>query len=213
MDNRSEIKKKLKPITEELSSSIVSNFPKIILQFENSYQLSDIDPIRHEICLCLLYSLNQASITLTNHLLEKFLKLALVYKDAGKIGATNLYETSEIFEKVINKYNDNDLQKTINQCCTKGIITKEDKKILNQIREKYRNAYSHADIEKTFGEGTIPLAQGNFSNPEKIEIGEFKIKNFPMIQGIIQKKIADDIAYDYFIFVDELIRKSIDKIF
>jgi len=46
--------------------------------------LPELDVIRHEVCLCLIFHLNQAAIALTNHLLESFLKYSLIFLDYKK---------------------------------------------------------------------------------------------------------------------------------
>ena len=207
-----EEKDRIRSIVSNVSPELAKNYKRVETFIDKPFNLPEIDPIRYEICYCLLFSLNQASITLTNHLLEKYLKIALVYREVETIGHLTLDESSSIFEETIKKYNKN-LDTTINLCCSKGIITKEEKKILNQVREKFRNAFSHADSEKTFGDLTIPVTQGSLSKPTEFSTKVFFVKNYPMAQGIVQKQMADLVAFDYFVFADKLIRNSIVKIF
>jgi hypothetical protein len=67
-------------------------------------------------------------------MIEKYLKIALIYKNADFSA-----EGSNTVEKIVNAtaqstaaYNANDMDKNINAACTQGIITKNDKKRTEQ---------------------------------------------------------------------------------
>ena len=49
-------------------------YPSIREIYNSHYDLPDMDPLRHEICICIMFGLCQSAITLTNHLLESLLK-------------------------------------------------------------------------------------------------------------------------------------------
>jgi len=66
---------------DELNRQIETNLPKIDFQFNSEYGWPEFDPLRDEICKCLICDLCQAAITLTNHLLENFLKTMLIYHE------------------------------------------------------------------------------------------------------------------------------------
>lgn len=142
------LEEKVKLFIEELEKKIDENIPKVHSQFLNDYGWPEFDPLREEISRCLLCDFCQAAITLTNHLLENFLKTMLIYKDESEIGTTQ--DIRIAFKAGIEKYNDKNLVETIAKAKRLGIITKEDGKTLNEYREDFRNAYSHADKKKIF---------------------------------------------------------------
>lgn len=90
-EDRENIISEINSFTKEIAKNAFENYVKIRHCYANEYELPEIDPLRYEICICLTLSLYQAAITLTNHLIEKYLKIALVYYETKeKIGGTNL---------------------------------------------------------------------------------------------------------------------------
>jgi hypothetical protein len=67
---------------DELNQTIAPNYQITKEIFNREYGYPELDPLRDEICKCLICGLYQAAITLTNHLLESSLKkcLAIKYK-------------------------------------------------------------------------------------------------------------------------------------
>ena len=51
-----------------------------------------------------------------------------------------------------DKYDHENLYQTINNVCSRGLITNDQKMILLDFKEKYRNAYSHSEKRKIFQE-------------------------------------------------------------
>ena len=201
-----------KPITEFLTTAMVRNFNKVQPLLNTSFGQYELDSVHQEICYCLLLDLTQASITLTNHLLEKHLKLLLIYNEKGQgRQAQNLKEMYELYGEASAKYGSQDLSNTINLCCSRALITKEDKKHLHKYRKIFRNGFSHADMEKIFGNAKIPLAMGSFTDPTKIETGELRVAEIPLLQGVAQKQMADTNAFDYFLHVHQIIKSSLNK--
>ncbi len=216
MADLDEINKELNSIAKEVTKEAVANYQKIRRIFKNEYQLPEVDPLRFEICLCLTLGLYQAAITLTNHLLEKYLKIALIYVETNqKITVENV---EGLFKQSVDNYSNKDLSTTINACCTKGIITKAQKKDLEQFKNRIRNPFSHADMKKTFEGMTIPAQIGKIDYNSKENIlkveREFNItiNNFPPFQGIAQAIMAKEISFSYFEYLDNLIRTTLNKI-
>lgn len=71
-------------ITEQRKSFFTKNFSYVQRIYETPYDMPELDPLRHEISLCIMFGLHQAAITLTNHLIEWFIKLILIYDDSIK---------------------------------------------------------------------------------------------------------------------------------
>lgn len=192
---------------KELNEKFNENLSKIKFQFENEYVWPDFNPLRDEIAKCLICDLCQAAITLTNHLVENFIKTMLSYKD--------IIENKDFNNnaKYIEKYDGKALGDTLIMAKSKGLITKEQWKVLDGFRDEYRNAYSHAEKKKIF--------KNNFATKHtlKVENGlvqeeteQVPIINLIIGQGIAQFKISKGKAFNYFISIDEIIRDVIKRI-
>lgn len=194
-------------------------FPELLKDFNSPYNMPEFDPIRGEICKCIIYGLDIAAITITNFLVEHFLKTALIYKySLDKHKNNNLQgqiPIDEYFQEGQNKYNSFKLFESIEESYKVGILTEEEKNQLHVQRDFLRNAYGHADKNKLFGNTQIPGQIIDFgSNTTEIsESKQFDILNVPFIHGIMLKKHAETNALPYFKFVDYLIRKSLPILF
>ena len=130
----------------ELNSCIKNNYEVIHDIFNFQYDYSVLDPIRDEICKCIICGLYQSAITLTNHLLEKSLKFCLAIK-YSKSNNKDCRKLEDVFTEGINKYDNLLLEDTINRACTQHLITKEQKKVLKDFKDLFRNPYSHASTD------------------------------------------------------------------
>jgi hypothetical protein len=74
----------LKAILEERQRLMLQNYLLVRESYRTEYNFPELDPVRNEVALCLVFGLPQAAITLTNHLLESLLKFALIYDHAIK---------------------------------------------------------------------------------------------------------------------------------
>lgn len=223
-----------KSINEEINNILKSrttyvreNFFKIRFQYNNGYNLPEIDPIRHEICLDILFGLYQSALTLTNHLLESFLKIALIYKDyfddfdkrkttEKEVDIDNMVkQLADELKPYNEKYNGKDLSYTINRACTTGLISKEEKQQLHEFRERFRNPYGHADRKKQYGGITTPVQGGTIKDDELVfgSATEIEVFGLPFFQGIAQWHHAEAYSFPYFEYLDNLIRKTLKKIF
>lgn len=223
------MKEQRKELTEEVNEIIQSRFEFINRNYIavrdaycNHYDWPELDPLRHEISLCIIFGLCQAAITLTNHLLESLLKYALIIFEGNKKNQTEEKIKGKVVASLVDKYKEGinlygnaNLDETINRACTVGLINKEQKKRLHEFRNKFRNAYGHSDKMRTFGENTIPVT-GIMSENKNIildEIGEPKIAEFLLGQGLVQAMIAQNDAPGYFLFIDKLVRDVRVKLF
>jgi len=102
-----------------------------------------------EVTKCLILELDKATITLTNNILERLLKLALIYKEVG-IKSIPIEKWNSVFEGPNRKYSSSSLSNSIEQCKKQSLITQLEKDFLfNTIREVMRNGFSHADVYLT----------------------------------------------------------------
>jgi len=174
----------------------------------------NLKEVRTEICYCILLDLHQAAITLTNHLLENTLKTGLIYNEYGFKMIDDFNQMDMNYKEGLNKYNRLDLQNTINQSCSKGLITKQEKKVLNKFRERFRNGFSHSDSRKILKDIKIPLWMGKFDNKENepLQHIECNISEVPQLFGIAKAELAKNNSFNYFSSVFSVLKNIEDKL-
>lgn len=117
---------------------LLTNLSHTRLRVLNSLS-SDIQ----EICDCLFLKKHMAALTLTNLLFETMVKLTLVYHEADGRTLDDGYEFENIFENELNKYGNRNLGENIETLYKKRIITAEGRDRLLDLKDLYRNPYSH----------------------------------------------------------------------
>lgn len=188
--------------------SLNENFPKYSKYFDFDLQVfCELNTLLFEINKCQLLEFHRATITLTNHLLEKLLKLALIYNETG-IGSIEVENWNSTFEEPNRKYSTIDLGNSIEKSKKLGLITSSEKEFLfNVIRVLMRNGFSHADsseILKDFPEES-KMYQGTISNPNEIKEVILNQKIIPFMQEVQMENFAKASSNLYFDFVFNLI--------
>lgn len=217
-----EIIDEINEIIRTRHSFIKNNYLSIRDIFKNLYDWEELDSIRHEICLCIMFGMYQAAMTLTNHLLESLLKNSLITYHGRQVKQTKeqvrgktITFLREKYSEGKKLYNDISLSKSINLAREKGLISDDQKITLHEFRENFRNAYSHADKNKTFGKSTMPVTafrvDGNKIVEDESEVVE--ISDFLIGQGVIQYQFSQEHAIPYFLYIDKLIREIKLKVF
>jgi len=170
-----------------------------------------------EINNSIILGFNRAAITLTNNLLERLLKLTLIYNEVG-IGPKPPENWGAIFEGPHRKFTSISLGNSIEICRKNDLISETEKIFLfDTIRELMRNGFSHADSTKILN--NIPdqttMIQGSLSNPTEMKNITINQKIIPFIQAVYIENFAKLNALKYFDYVYELIikieRRLIDK--
>lgn len=163
----------------------------------------------YQIVKCLMLEMYTAAFTLTNHVLERLLKIALINKAVGIRGIpTEQWEA--VFSKPNADYGSITLAESIKLCSKENLIDNEEYKFLyDEVRNSFRNGYSHADIGKILKdvEPEMTLFEFKFSNPSEGKPVIVNRKMLPMIQGIDMQTFAQEHAEPYFVFVFNLIEK------
>jgi hypothetical protein len=163
------------------------------------------DSLRDEICKCITFKCFQASITLTNHLLELLLKDSLIFKDCG-FAKLDSPEKLDIYGRAVDKFDNLELSVTINRARTADIITRDEKKKLHEFREKFRNAYSHAQKKKIFNDQPrVNFVMANFDSPTISEVKSVPASDFFLAHGEMQAAMASNDAIPYFLYVDRIL--------
>ena len=213
--------RKFRNIYEERYTQFLQYYPQVENIYETPYNMPELDPLRHEIALCIMFGFHQAAIALTNHLIEWFVKLMLIYNDStektkSKADSKKIVENIEgLFKEGLDNYIDKDMSQTISRAKSIGIFTKDQWKRLDEIRENYRNAFGHADSRKIFGNSEIELT-GMSTEENKLRVEEpisKKIADMPIIQGLMKYKFAEAHSVEYFSYIDNLIRETLPKVF
>ena len=117
---------------------LLTNISHTRLRVLNSLS-SDIQ----EICDCLFLKKHMAALTLTNLLFETMVKLTLVYHEADGRTIDDGFEFENIYEDELNKYGTKNLGVNIEALYKKGIITADGRDRLLDLKDLYRNPYSH----------------------------------------------------------------------
>ena len=194
---------------KSFSDNLNKNFPSQSKYFDFQFNVfQELGPPIFEINKCLILEFYRASITLKNNVLERLLKLALIYHDAG-IGPQPTENWNSIFEGPNKKYGSIVLNTSIDYCKKLGLISTEEKDVLdNIIRELFRNGFSHADSSKILAD--IPesiMFEASISNPTEIRPVKVDFKKIPFLQAVQMDEFAKYNALKYFVFVFELIHK------
>jgi len=186
------------------ADNLNANFEKHAKYFGfKFYVLTDLGTIIFEVNKCLILKFDKAAITLTNHLLERALKLALIYNEAG-VGPKPVENWTETFSGPSKKYNSINLGSSIEQCKKAGLLTQDEKDhLFDTIRVLMRNGFSHADpseIVKNLPDKT-PVFVGRFDKPSDIQKVNLDPKVIPAFQSLTMDGFARDFSFKYFDFV------------
>ncbi|PTX61697.1 hypothetical protein C8N46_104341 [Kordia periserrulae] len=185
------------------------NFLELNKYFEFSLEIfCEFNTLIFEINKCLILEFHRATITLTNNLLERLLKLALINNETG-IVPIPIEKWNQVFEEPNRKYGSIPLGNSIEKCKKLGLLSDQEKHFLfNIIRELMRNGFSHADSSKILANlpDNSPMFQGSLTNPnaDLKEVG-INQKIIPTFQALQMESFAKENAKDYFDFVFHLI--------
>lgn len=193
-------------IRHQLEESLQKNFDSNTSYFEYEFRvLYELEPSIFEIGKCAIMRLNHAVITLTNHLLERLLKLALTHKIL-RMNRKLINEWNNNFSAPMQKYGSLTLGKSIEQCKKEDLIDDDEKDFLfNIVRETFRNGFSHGDAAKILSE--LPDENKYYhTKPESTDWHEMTLnpKLIPQLQTVHMESFANENAKFYFDYVFQL---------
>lgn len=184
------------------------NFKKLHPYFELKTTLFfGIAQLMNENFRCLLLDCHTASITLSNHILERLLKIALIYNES-------LHEGEEASVKAYNKYQGMALRTTITKCFNSRMIDLEQKKFLEDfINNMVRNGFSHSSFESILGKEPFKISgiMGSLTNSETKQV-EIDRRHFISISELKMEKFAQEHAFEYYKYLFALIGSLGEKI-
>lgn len=125
-----------------------------------------------EICDCFFLRKYMAALTLTNLLFETMIKLTLAYHDADGRTIDDGYDFANFLEDKLKKYGNKKLGENIETLYKKQIITTEGRDRLLDLKDLYRNPYSHGSNNQYVESATTTIYKGQLGS-NKIE--EFKV--------------------------------------
>jgi hypothetical protein len=214
VEQNTEIGAKEKEAFKEWAGLTRGNYQQIEACIRKPYGMPELEMLRVEACSNLILGQWQSAVCITNVLLEAFLKLALVYSNTDKPSEKEqpLTRLMNSLSAPMQKYMKMTLDSTINVACKQGLIDKQVKKKLHECRERFRNAFFHADMQAMFGDQTTPITGADFGTFES-EHAEVPIHSVPFMLGEAMWQNAKANAIPYFLEVDALIRDTFPRVF
>lgn len=202
--NQKEIFKK------HFADKIEENFSSIEKYFDHHlHELCALNSIKHEVIDCLALGLYQSSITATNHLLERTLKLSLIELETKDVNYSDIEKYTKVVNHAFQQYDHLYLHQTLKNNRNKGLISQEEFDYLSNVSKTIRDAYSHAQTSVINREMpdkftgflfSISEVKNNLIKGEKTEPGK-RIDiptSSPTISQIFQENISKEKALEYF---------------
>ena len=158
-----EVAKRMK-IAISLESDI--NIRMLLMNLSNT-RLRVLTPLSsdiQEICDCYFLKKYMAALTLTNLLFETMVKLTLVYHEADGRTLDDGYEFEDIYEEELTKYGRKNLGENIKNLYKKHIITEKDRDRLLDLKDLFRNPYSHGSNNQYIENATTTIYKGQLGS-------------------------------------------------
>lgn len=204
---------------ESLTTKVLQNADKMIFYQEYKFYIfCELKSIIDENIVCLILDLNQASICLTNHLLERSIKRALIsfYLQNTKFGEPDFVRLQQ---EAYSKFDNLVLEKSVDFACKEKILTNDEGSLVKCWKNTYRNPFSHANISKILPENASDIYFPGWGFDFRDSTTATKESPMPMIKveipmlllaQTLQSDLAKDKAFEYFDNVFKLMIK-IDK--
>lgn len=135
-------KKEIKEVFENGLENNYDRYKKYLFE-KNLFLFSDLEYHIKESVNCLIIGAFIASITNTNLILERAIKLALIQFDAGGLSD---YSDDEIIKKYIEadrKYSGKNIDSNIQKCVKYKILNEDEATELKTYKLKFRDGFSH----------------------------------------------------------------------
>lgn len=127
--------------------------------------LKSLNPDIQEICDCLFLGKHMAALTMTNLLFETMIKLTLAYYDAqGRTLDEDGVEFENLLEHELNEHGEKTLNNNIITLWKKGIITDLGRDRLLELKDLYRNPYSHGSNNEYVNKATTTIYKGQLGS-------------------------------------------------
>lgn len=167
-----------------------------MLQLRN---LKMLYPMVYEICDCFYLRHSFAAATLTNHLFECMVKFTLAFVEGGGKTCTNASEFGNVLKKELRMYGKTNLDENIKSLCNKDRISKEECERLLDLKNIYRNPFSHASDSHFIKKATTPLCTTSLKNPTQIDKKRVKVIGNPFLLINAREQFIKENALQYFV--------------
>lgn len=168
-----------------------------------------------EICDCLFLKKYMAALTLTNLLFETMVKLTLVYHEANGRTLDDGYEFENIYEKELNKFGSKNLGENIEILYKKSIITAKGKDRLLDLKDLFRNPYSHGSNNQYIKTATTTIYKGQLGS-NNIEECKVSVTGNPAILLDARRAFVRQMGLGYFaelVTYIEILDKELYKLY
>jgi hypothetical protein len=167
--------------------------------------------VRREVCSCYIIGAFTACITLTNHLLERYSKELLLQVEFGHSFLRFPNVNGDTPPPDLSKYLEKDLSAILAACKSKGLLSKEVWKTLDQYRDIFRNGFGHYDPAKILRDMsyTATTQLDADTSPVTKQI-QFKDSSFA---ALAIDAFAEAMAWTYLAAVENFIRSTIKHFF
>ena len=168
-----------------------------------------------EICDCLFLKKYMAAATLTNLLFETMVKLTLVYHEANGRTLDDGYEFENIFADELTKYGKKTLNQNIETLFEKRIITAVDRDRLLDLKDLFRNPYSHGSNNQYIESATTTIYKGQLGS-DNIEECKVSVTGNPAILLDARRTFLKRFGLSYFaelVTYIEILDKKLNKLY
>lgn len=185
---------------------------RILLMNLSNTRLSVLNSLSsdiQEICDCFILKKYMAALTLTNLLFETMVKLTLVYHEADGRTLDDGYEFENIYEDELNKYGKKNLGENIETLYKKGVITVDGRDRLFDLKDLFRNPYSHGSNNLYVENATTTIYKGRLGSND-IEERKVPVTGNPAILLDARRTFVKRRGLGYFVELVSYI-ETLDK--
>ena len=154
----------------------------------------------NEICECLITNKQCAAMTLTNHLLEASIKLALILwnADIREVDETKDFEV--MYKEEIKDYQGKEMSENLASALESKLISDEEYKDLSELKLEYRHHISHASNNKYIRSARTMIMTYDAATSESSE-KEVSVTGNPILNLLAQESFMRQNAEGYFMHV------------
>ena len=189
---------------------ISGNFPLMEKYFTHHLnEMCALNSIKYEVLNCLVLELYHSSITATNHLLERMLKLSLIELETKNVNYSEIEKYTRIVNHAHEQYDHLYIHQTLKHNKNKKLISEDEFNYLSQVSKTMRDGYSHAqtsvinkEMPKTFTGFSFSISEvkSSLTKGDQLKAGaQIDIpSSSPTISQLFQDNVSKDKALLYF---------------
>ncbi len=214
---------KIKQKSEYFSALIKKNYNQLKDFYSHSFmEFCELNKLKVEILNCQLFELYQSSIFSTNHFMERMIKLALIKLHTINYDYSDLENYKEKLKESESEFDGLTLYNSLKKALEKELITTEQHDYLMNVKNEFRNPYSHAEVSKVIKNDNdftgfmfnISDVQNKLKEGKPLDIPNPTIipKFSPAIAQMLQENNSKEKAFEYFENVFGILKELENKI-